>query len=163
LNNPVNGLFGTNPDDKLTRRYTFHLSFINDNYPNVDKEILLKPTIIFNTQGVSKSLVVGSFLDFPYGPLEAGIWYRNNFGLVENHTIGITVTFKLGKDKNYYNGDASGRFNTGVSYEGEITRPGVRYTKGSSELGMLFEKNLENDGTCPKPYGCATRFPWVFF
>jgi hypothetical protein len=58
------------------------------------------------------------------------------------------------------------RYNTGVSYDAEVTRPGIGYTKGSGELGMLFEKNLNSSVECPKPlyYGedCRVRFPWVF-
>jgi type IX secretion system PorP/SprF family membrane protein len=166
LGKPVNGLFGGSADSRLPRRFTFHLSFFNDRSFNDATAILAKPTIIYDVQDVSRSLTIGSLFDFPGAPIEAGIWYRNNTGFRENHSICIGINIKLGPAKNIYNGDAGVRYNTGVSYDAEVTRPGIGYTKGSGELGMLFEKNLNSSVECPKPlyYGedCRVRFPWVF-
>lgn len=167
LNNPVNGLFGGSGDSRLPRRFTFHLSFINDRSFNDATTILAKPTLIYDVQDVSKSLVIGSLFDFPGSPLEAGIWYRNNTGFKENHSICVGINIKLGKEKSIYNGDAGVRYNAGISYDAELTRPGVSYTKGSAELGLLFEKNLSSTKECPHGlfYGseCGARFPWVFY
>lgn len=163
LSKPFNGLFGHQPDSRLPRRFTVHLSYITDKYPAIDTRIFLKPTVIFNVQDVSRSLMVGTLFDFPDEGFEFGAWYKNNFGMVQNHSISIGFNLKIGKDRNAYTGDASTRFNMGVSGTAELNRPGVGYTKGSYELGMMYERNLSADGVCPKPYGdCPVRYPWVF-
>ncbi|MBO9570926.1 MAG: PorP/SprF family type IX secretion system membrane protein [Chitinophagaceae bacterium] len=164
VNEPVNGLISTGDDSRLPRRFTFHLSYVNSraDYDPADMGVLIKPTLIFNAQGASKSLTVGTLFDFPEWPVGGGIWYRNNFGLIDNHTINIGITLKLGANKNHYNGEANSRLNTGVSYEAELNRPGIRYTKGSMELGMLYDKNLDGTNEC-KNIDCNVRYPWVFF
>ena len=166
LASPVNGLVGSSGDSRLPRRFTFHLSWINDRQFNDATVILAKPTIIYDMQDVSRSLIIGSLFDFPGLPMEGGIWYKNNTGLKENHSICVGINIKLGPQKNSYNGDAGVRYNAGVSYDAEITRPGTGYTKGSGEFGMLFEKNYNSSVECPKAvtYGedCKVRYPWVF-
>jgi type IX secretion system PorP/SprF family membrane protein len=163
LSKPFNGLFGHAPDSRLPRRFTVHLSYISDRYPAIDSRILLKPTVIFNVQDVSKSVMVGTLFDFPDEGFELSAMYRNNLGLAQNHSISIGFNLKLGKDRNAYTGDASTRFNIGLSGDAELNRPGIGYTKGSYELGMMYERNLNYDNICPKPYGdCPVRFPWVF-
>jgi type IX secretion system PorP/SprF family membrane protein len=163
LSKPFNGLFGNEPGSRLPRRFTIHLSYITDKYPAIDSRILLKPTVIFNIQDVSRSVMGGMLLDFPNEGFELSAWYKNNMGLVQNHSIGIGFNLKLGRDRNAYTGDASTRFNIGLTGDAELNRPGVGYTKGSYELGMMYERNLSADNVCPKPYGeCAVRFPWVF-
>ncbi|WEK33801.1 MAG: PorP/SprF family type IX secretion system membrane protein [Candidatus Pseudobacter hemicellulosilyticus] len=170
VNEPVNGLLGSGDDSRLPRRYTFHLSYINSppDMDVADDRILVKPTIIYQQQGVSNSLVVGSLFEFPGWVIGGGLWYRNNFGsgqnwgFTENHTINIGITLKLGTVKNHYNGDAAARFNTGFSYEAELSRPGIRHTKGSMEGGLLYERNFNGKAEC-RSVDCPVRYPWVFF
>lgn len=164
INEPTYGLIGSGDDSRLPRRLTFHLSYINSraDYDVADDGILIKPTIIFNAQGVSKSLTVGSLFEFPGWTIGGGIWYKNNFGLIDNHTINIGITLKLSPVKNHYNGEAVMRLNTGFSYEAEINRPGIRYTKGSMEAGLLYDRNLDGSNEC-RSVDCNVRYPWVFF
>ncbi len=157
---PHNGLAGSAVDNKLPRRYTVHLSYIREGNSVNDGAIILKPTIIFNTQDKSRSLMLGSLFDLPEQNIEFGLWYRNNWNFSDNHSLGISVNIKFGKEKNYYNGEGNGRYRAGLSYDGEINRPGVRHTSGSSEIGILYEANSES---CPKPSGGGYgRFPWEF-
>lgn len=164
LNEPVYGLISTGDESRLPRRVTFHLSYINSraDYDVADEGVLFKPTVIYSMQGVSRSLTIGSLFEFPGWSIGGGIWYRNNFGFIDNHTINIGINLKLGSVKNHYNGEAVTRFNTGFSYEAELNHPGVRYTKGSMEAGMLYEKNLDGSNEC-RSVDCNVRYPWVFF
>lgn len=171
VNEPVNGLIGSGNDSRLPRRYTFHLSYINNtaDMDVADDRILIKPTVIYHSQGVSNSFIAGSLFEFPGWPVGAGIWYRNNFGakgqnlgITQNHTFNLCITLKLGADRNPYNGEASARFNTGFSYEAELSRPGIKHTKGSLEGGMLYERNFNGKAEC-RSVDCNVRYPWVFF
>lgn len=164
INEPMNGLIAGGDDSRLPRRFTFHLSYINNraDYDAADDRILIKPTVIFNAQGVSKSLTLGSLFEFPGWVIGGGIWYKNNLGVVDNHTLNIGITLKLGQVRNHYNGEAATRANAGFSYEAELNRPGIRYTKGSMEMGMLYEKNLDGSNEC-RSIDCNVRYPWVFF
>lgn len=160
LNKPHNGLIGSSSDNKLPMRYTFHISFIKDSYSNNEGAMILKPTAIVNMQGVSRSLMLGSLFDMPERQIEFGVWYRNNWSFSNNHSLVVGVNIKLGKEKNYYNGEGNSRYRAGVSYDAELNKPGVRYTSGSSEMGILYEGPSE---TCPKPSGAGSgRFPWEF-
>jgi type IX secretion system PorP/SprF family membrane protein len=161
LNQPQNGLIGSASDSKLPRRYTAHISFIKDGYSNNEGAVIIKPTAILNMQGESKSLMLGSLFDLPERQLEFGLWYRNNLNFSNNHSLVIGVNIKFGKEKNYYNGDGNSRYRAGISYDAEINKPGVRYTSGSTEMGILYEGSSES---CPKPSGGSgyTRFPWEF-
>jgi len=166
INEPPYGLLGSGDASRLPQRFTVHLSYVNNN-PDYDG-LLIKPTVIYNSQGVSNSLVIGSLFELTDWAVGGGIWYRNNFGrgknlgVAENHTLNIGITLKLGSVRNHYNGEASMRLNTGFSYEAELNRPGVRYTKGSMEGGMLYEKNLDGSSEC-RSVDCDARYPWVFF
>ncbi len=40
--------------------------------------------------------------------------------------------------------------------------PGIRYTKGSMEVGTLYDKNLNGTSEC-RSVDCNVRYPWVFF
>ena len=163
LSQPNNGLIGSTDQSRLPYRVTIHASYIYDQYATSEGMVVIKPTAIFQLQDVSRSLTIGSLFDLPDRFLEFGIWYRNNIGIINNHSLSIGVNIKLGRDKNYYHAEPSSRYRAGLSYDAELNRPGVRYTSGSTELGLLYEKNLNNDDVCPKPYGeCETRFPWVF-
>lgn len=164
INEPVNGLISTGDESRLPRRMTFHLSYINSraDYDVADDRILVKPTAIFSMQGVSRSLTLGSLFEFPGWTIGGGIWYRNNFGLVDNHSIHIGIQLKLGSVKNHYNGEAVTRSNMGFTYEAELNHPGVRYTKGSMEAGILYEKNLDGSNEC-RSVDCNVRYPWTYF
>ena len=170
VNEPMYGLIAAGDDSRLPRRFTFHLSYVNSraDYDPADQGVLIKPTVIYNAQGVSRSLSIGTLFDFPDWAIGGGIWYRNNFGagkslgIVENHTLNIGITLKLGAFTNHYNGEANMRLNTGFSYEAELNRPGIRYTKGSMEAGMLYDKNLNGTSEC-RSVDCNVRYPWVFF
>lgn len=170
LNEPVYGLLAGGDDSRLPRRLTFHLSYVNSraDYDVADDGVLIKPTVIYNAQGISRSLAIGSLFEFPGWAISGGIWYKNNFGagqslgIVENHTLNIGIVLKLGPVRNHYNGDAVMRLNTGFSYEAELNRPGIRYTKGSMEAGMLYDRNLDGSNEC-RSVDCEVRYPWVFF
>jgi type IX secretion system PorP/SprF family membrane protein len=160
LTTPQNGLIGSTGESNLPRRYTFHLSFIKELNTYNDGAVIIKPTVILNTQDISRSLVVGSLFDLPERQIEFGIWYRNNWNFSNNHSLSIGMNIKFGKERNYYNGEGNGRYRAGFSYDAELNKPGVRRTSGSTEIGILYEAPTE---TCPKPSGTSgVRFPWEF-
>jgi type IX secretion system PorP/SprF family membrane protein len=160
LTTPHNGLIGSTGESNLPRRYTFHLSYIKEVNTNSEGIVIIKPTIILNAQDISRSLVVGSLIDLPERRIEFAIWYRNNWNFSNNHSLTVGINIKLGKQKNYYNGEGDGRYRAGLSYDAELNKPGVRHTSGSTELGLLYESATE---TCPKPSGTnSVRFPWEF-
>jgi type IX secretion system PorP/SprF family membrane protein len=160
LTQPYNGLVGDGYENKLQRRYTFHASFLKDAYSEEEGGIIYKPTAILNYQSSSRSLMLGSLFDMPERNIEFGLWYRNNWSFSNNHSVVISMNIKFGKQKNYYTGQGDNRYRAGVSYDAELTRPGVRTTAGSAEMGLLYEAFNE---TCPKPSGgCGGRFPWEF-
>jgi type IX secretion system PorP/SprF family membrane protein len=160
ITQPYNGLVGDGYDNKLRRRYTFHISYVKDGYSPEEGGIVYKPTAIFNYHGVSRSMLIGSLFDLPERNIEFGLWYRNNWSLSNSHGLVVGINIKFGKEKNYYNGQGTNRYRAGLSYEAELNRPGIRTTAGSAELGILYEASNE---TCPKPSGeCGTRFPWEF-
>lgn len=161
LSQPHNGLVGSATDSRLPRRYTLHFSYLKDGYANNEGAIIFKPTVIVGSQGESRSLMLGSLFDMPERQIEFGLWYRNNWNFSNNHSLVLGVNIKFGKEKNYYNSEGNTRYRAGVSYDAEINKPGIRYTSGSTELGVLYESP---SGTCPKPSGGmgSGRFPWEF-
>ena len=166
LSQPNDGLIGATDKSRLPYRVTGHLSYVAEQYYSNEGLIIVKPTAIVNLQGISKSLTIGSLFDFTESYVEFGVWYRNNIGFSNNHSISLGVNIKLGKEKNYYHPETATRYRAGLSYDAELNSPGVKHTSGTTELGILYERNLKNENDeCPKPFGdsdCKVRYPWVF-
>ena len=159
--NTHNGLIDFTNTNYLPKRYTVHLSCIIDNQSEKEGAAVIKPTIIFNKQGLSKSFLLGTLIDLPDHNIEFSLWYRNNWDFKDNHSLVLGINIKFGQEKNYYNSEGNKRVRAGFSYDGELNSPGVRHTSGSSEIGMLYESPSE---TCPRPSGKSrfVRFPWEF-
>lgn len=164
------GLPGGSEESRLPRRYTFHLSYVNlhaEDEEN-DYKLIVKPTVIYNVQGISNSLMAGSLFEVPAWPVSIGFWYKSNFGrgsnlgITENRTFCLNINLKFGPGKSPYNGETLTRFNAGLSYEAELNRPGIRYTYGSAEGGLLYEENVDQSAACPHN-GCEVRYPWMYF
>lgn len=164
LNEPNSGLIGSTEKSKQPYRVTGHLSYVINAASASEGTVIIKPTAIIHYQGVSRSLMIGSLFDFPDSYIEIGAWYKNNIGFIDNHSISIGINIKLTNEKNYYHPEPVSRYRVGVSYDAELNRPGVRSTSGSTELGMMYEKNISQQETsCPRPYSPnETLFPWVF-
>jgi type IX secretion system PorP/SprF family membrane protein len=163
LAQPYDGLAGNGRDNQLPRRFTGHISYISGEIENPDA-FKIKPTIVANLQGKSSSLMAGTLLDFGSNRIEGSLFYRNNanFNRNNNHSFCIGLNIRLGNndDHNFYNSDT--RAQMGFSYDGEINRPGARYTSGSLEFGYMYDKNTGySDIPCPSE-NCSNYYPWVF-
>lgn len=165
---PQIGLTGSNEESRLPHRYTFHISYINKRHDDeTEEKVLYKPTIIYDMQGVSNSVLAGMLIEIPWQKYGFSIWYRGNLGskrdlgITESHTLSLGVTYKFGPQKNSYNVDAGMRFNAGANYEFNAVHPGHRYTGGSMEMGMLYENNFSGSSYC-RSVDAMSRFPWMF-
>jgi type IX secretion system PorP/SprF family membrane protein len=166
MTQPYNNLIGYANTARLPSRFSGSLSYLytmDKNDP--ENSWVLKPTILYNQQFQSRFLVAGLLVETPASRLSFGTWYRNNSGLVNNHSLSFGVNFTLGRRLNYLNGASGQKSRAGISYDIELNRPGPRYTAGSTELGGIYESNIpQSDNICPKPYRGADlkKYPWAF-
>ncbi|MEI9933741.1 MAG: PorP/SprF family type IX secretion system membrane protein [Ferruginibacter sp.] len=162
LNEPDISFYGNPNNSKLPRKFTGHFSYTFD--PD-DANVKIKPTIIYEAQSVSRSLVMGSLIDYNELPIEIGLWYRNNFSLSYNNSFSVGLTWKWGAGKNINSSENEYSWHTGVSYDAELNKPSAITTYGSSELGVSKDISLNSGIPCPTASSgiCHYRFPWEFF
>lgn len=165
MTQPYNGLTGLGQFARLPSRFSGSVSkmcYLDVN--DLNNSWVVKPTVIYNRQFNSQTLVVGALVETPANRISFGTWYRNNAGFFNNHSVLFGINITLGSRQNYLNGPSGQKTRTGITYDLDIANPSPRYTVGSSELGFIFEKNIGGDGICPKPYKGEDlkKYPWAF-
>lgn len=160
LNEPNASFNGKPEDGKLPKKITGHLS-----YRLETDAITLKPTVISQFQGNTSVFTMGALIDYYEFPIEFGVWYRNAVGLANNSAFCVGISWKwreastvTSKTKEYSN-------KLGLSYDGDIIRPGINTTHGSMEFGIQKDVIINNNNYCPTSTSgiCNYRFPWEFF
>ncbi len=159
LNKPNVSFAGKQEDAKLKTRFSFHA-----NYRFETEYLTIKPTIMYSTQGLANFFSTGSLIDYYGLPVEFGLWYRNAVGMANNNAICVSLSWKwkeaksvVAKSKEYSN-------RMGLSYDTDISRPGLITTHGSMEFGIQKEIQTNNNAICPNSNSlqCNFRFPWEF-
>lgn len=160
LNEPNISFNGKPEDGKLPRKYTGHLSWMYDN-----GTVKFKPTLIAQFQGPSSALIAGALIDFNEFPIEFGCWYRNNASLSNNNAFSIGFSWKWGEAKTVTSMNKEYSNKLGLSYDGEIVKPGLTTTHGSLEFGIQRDIIVNDNSQCPTASSgiCNYRFPWEFF
>lgn len=161
LNEPNVSFVGKPEDGRLPRKYCGHVSWIYDR-----GDIRIKPTFIAQFQGQSSMMTAGALFDFKQIPIELGLWYRNNTSLSYNNAISLGFTWKWGQGRSQTSPLKEWSNSMGVSYDGEINKPGIRTTYGSMELGIQHNQPMGKDIICPTSDRGKCRnyqFPWQFF
>lgn len=159
LNEPNVSFVGKPEDGRLPRKYTGHASWLYD-----QGDIYIKPTVIVQAQGRSSLMTAGALFDFKELPIEIGCWYRNNTSLSYNNAVCVSFTFRWGQGKKPDSPEKIWMNSGGISYDGEINKPGIRTTYGSMELGIQHNRPMGKDIECPQMNNCDTyKFPWRFF
>ncbi|MBL7729151.1 MAG: PorP/SprF family type IX secretion system membrane protein [Dinghuibacter sp.] len=159
--NTDQGMFG-DQGRLLKPRFTAHFNLLLDTDEYDEASLKIKPAVIYNTQGSSKSLLAGTLMTIRGGWVEIGAWYHNNLSVQKGHRFSVGANFKLGQYKHNYNGDPVKNVRAGVLIEREIANGLGRRTLGSLEMGGVYEVNTDSD--CPKPYkgGDLRKYPWAF-
>ncbi len=160
LNEPNTSFNGKPGDDRLPKKITGHIGYVYDN-----GNIRLKPTVMFQLQGQSKALVMGTLFDFNEFPLQLGCWYRDNIGFNYNNAFSVGFTWKWGQGKVVSNNANDFANRLGISYDAEFNKPGIGTTHGSMELGLQRDIIVNDNMKCPTASSgiCNYRFPWEFF
>jgi len=110
-------------------------------------------------------MIAGALFDFNEFPIELGLWYRNNAGFANNHTISLGFNWKFQSAKVVNTNTYEYTTKFGLAYDAESYKPAVNTTHGSLELGFQKDIILNNDLKCPTSTSgiCSYKFPWEFF
>jgi type IX secretion system PorP/SprF family membrane protein len=160
LNEPNLSFNGSPDDGKLPRKTTAHLSYRMEN-----EIITLKPTVITQFQGKSSVITAGALIDYYEFPIEFGLWYRNAVGLANNSAFCIGVSWKWGESSTVTSRTKEYSSKLGLSYDADISRPGINTSYGSMEFGIQKDIITNSNNICPTSNSgiCNYRFPWEFF
>lgn len=160
LNEPYTSFTGKPEDSRLLRRYTGHISWMLDM-----ADIIVKPTAIAQFQGKSSLFTAGTMIDFVEFPIAFNVWYRNNTSFSNNNAFCVGFTWKWGVSNTVTSMRKEFGSKMGISYDGELTKPGIRTTHGSLELGFQRDIIVGDNSKCPTASSgiCSYRFPWEFF
>jgi len=160
LNEPNISFTGKPEDGRLPKKITGHLSYVYDN-----ETFTLKPTAMLQLQGQSKAFILGTLFDFNDFPLQLGCWYRNNIGFSNNNALSVGISWKWGQEKSVSTNSNEYSNRGGISYDGEINKPGTGTTHGSLEFGLQSDIIIGDNSKCPTATSgiCNYRFPWEFF
>lgn len=160
LNEPNTSFVGKPDDARLPRKMTGQIGYIHET-----ESIRLKPMVIAQFQQQSSALTAGAMVEFLDFPIEFGLWYRNNVGFSNVNAFGLSFNWRFGdwKSPTSTRREYAGRM--GVSYDAELTRPGIRSTHGSLEFGVQKDIILKDNMYCPTSTSgiCTYRYPWEFF
>jgi len=160
LNEPNTSFVGKPEDGRLARRYTGHVSWLLDM-----SDIIVKPTAIAQFQGKSSLFTAGAMIDFVQFPIAFNVWYRNNTSLSNTNAFCVGFTWKWGNGNTVTSMRKEYSSKMGISYDGELVKPGIRTTHGSLELGVQRDIIIGDNSKCPSASSgeCSYHFPWEFF
>lgn len=168
LNEPDNSFSGQQQESHLPKRFTGHISYLLNIGGDDEVTAEIKPTLIYQSQGVARSISGGALINLPKWRFELGLWYKSAMQVTRYNSFGISLNINLSTEPSSANNFSSMRQRAGVSYEAEMGNLNIQRSRGIMEGGFSLDKNLFGDRICPDIPQCSQMFnqktyPWMFF